>query len=189
MKITIYELLGMIIDGKAPKKIKVTGTIYDFDEEYGFYFTKEKDGRVALGGKLNEINLIYNFNNENNVEIIEENKKELHANNIEFNINNDKRDCIITLDENDLGIDKLHLDNCYFYKENDKWYVKHINLKPIAYISQEHKIPEKIKIPEKLDINLNRNDINAVNCYRATNLECDLAFKINEILDYLEKME
>lgn len=72
MKITIYELLGMIIDGIAPKKIKVTGTIYDFDEEYGFYFTKTKTGRVALGGKLDEINLIYNFNNEDNVEIIEE---------------------------------------------------------------------------------------------------------------------
>lgn len=72
MKITIYELLGMIIDGIAPKKIKVTGTIYDFDEEYGFYFTKTKTGRVALGGKLDEINLIYNFNNENEVEIIEE---------------------------------------------------------------------------------------------------------------------
>lgn len=75
MKITIYELLGMINDNKAPKKIKVTGTIYEYDEEYGFYFTKTKNGRVALGGKLNEINLIYNFNNENNVEIIEEDKK------------------------------------------------------------------------------------------------------------------
>ena len=75
MKITIYELLGMINDNKAPKKIKVTGTIYEYDEEFGFYFTKTKNGRVALGGKLDEINLIYNFNNENNVEILEEEKK------------------------------------------------------------------------------------------------------------------
>lgn len=67
MKITMYELLGMVKDDKAPKKIKVTGTIYDFDEEYGFYFTKTKNGRVALGGKLDEINLIYNFNTENEV--------------------------------------------------------------------------------------------------------------------------
>ena len=28
MKITIYELLGMIKDGKAPKKIKVYGKVY-----------------------------------------------------------------------------------------------------------------------------------------------------------------
>lgn len=75
MKITIYELLGMIKDGKAPKKIKVTGTIYYFDEEFNFYFTKSKKGNVALGGKLNEINLLYNFNNEYNVEILEEEKK------------------------------------------------------------------------------------------------------------------
>ena len=74
MKITIYELLGMIKDGKAPKKIKVNGTIYYFDEEFNFYFTKTKKGNVALGGKLNEINLLYNFNNEC-VEILEEEKK------------------------------------------------------------------------------------------------------------------
>ena len=58
-----------------PKQIKVTGTIYEYDEEWGFYFTKNKNGRVALGGKLDEINLIYNFNSENIVEIIEEDKK------------------------------------------------------------------------------------------------------------------
>ena len=72
--ITIYELLGMIKDGNAPKKIKVTGTIYEYDEEYEFYFTKTKEGKVALGGKRNEINLIYNFNADN-VEILEEEKK------------------------------------------------------------------------------------------------------------------
>ena len=75
MKITMYELLGLVKDNKAPKKIKVTGTIYDFDEEYGFYFTRTKNGRIALGGKFNEINLIYNFNSENTVEILEEEKK------------------------------------------------------------------------------------------------------------------
>lgn len=71
--ITIYELLGLVKDGKAPKKIKITGTIYEYDEEYKFYFTKTKEGNVALGGKRNEINLIYNFNVDN-VEIIEEKK-------------------------------------------------------------------------------------------------------------------
>ena len=34
-------------------------------------------------------------------------------------------------------------------------------------------------------IELNINDENKVNCYRANNLECDLAFKINEIIDYI----
>lgn len=42
MKISMYELLGLIRDGKAPKKIKVTGNIYDFDECFDFYFTKKR---------------------------------------------------------------------------------------------------------------------------------------------------
>ena len=47
-------------------------------------------------------------------------------------------------------------------------------------------IEEEKKIPEKLDIKLNSYDENKVNCYSATNLECDLAFKINGIIDYLK---
>ena len=30
MKITMYELLGLIKDGKAPKKIKFCGNIYEW---------------------------------------------------------------------------------------------------------------------------------------------------------------
>lgn len=76
MKITMYELLGLIKDGKAPKKIKVTGRIYEFDKDYDMYYTKKKDRSysVALGGLEDEINLIANAFNEN-VEIIEEDKK------------------------------------------------------------------------------------------------------------------
>ena len=76
MKITMYELLRLIKDGKAPKKIKVTGRIYEFDKDYDMYYTKEKDRSysVALGGLEDEINLIANAFNEN-VEIIEEPKK------------------------------------------------------------------------------------------------------------------
>lgn len=76
MKITLYELLGLIKDKKAPKKIKVTGNVYDFDEGYDFYYTKSKKGNycVALGGYESEINLISNAFNEI-VEIIEEDKE------------------------------------------------------------------------------------------------------------------
>ena len=76
MKITIYELLGLIKDGKAPKKIKVIGNIYEFDEEYNFYTTQGTydNVKVALGGKHGEINLLANALNEN-VEIIEKEKE------------------------------------------------------------------------------------------------------------------
>lgn len=75
MKITIYDLLGMIKDGKAPKKIKVTGTIYEYDEESKFYFAHFKKYSVALGGKEDEINLLYNVFNKN-VEILDKAKKD-----------------------------------------------------------------------------------------------------------------
>ena len=38
MKITLYELLGLIKDGKAPKKIKYDGTIYEYSENDDFYY-------------------------------------------------------------------------------------------------------------------------------------------------------
>ena len=47
-------------------------------------------------------------------------------------------------------------------------------------------IEEDKKMPEKLNVELNSGDENKVNYYRATNLECDLAFKINSIIDYLK---
>ena len=53
-------------------------------------------------------------------------------------------------------------------------------------IEFEENLEEEKKIPEKLDIELNSGDENKVNYYRATNLECELAFKINSIIDYLK---
>lgn len=73
MKITLYELLGLIKEGKAPKKIKVTGNIYEYDEELEFYYTKrdKTNYRVLLGGLSEEINLVANAFNDN-VEILDE---------------------------------------------------------------------------------------------------------------------
>ena len=47
MKITIYELLGLIKDGKAPKKIKYKNNIYEYDGEIQNY--------------CSPINMIWNF--------------------------------------------------------------------------------------------------------------------------------
>lgn len=46
MKITIYELLGLIKDGKAPEKIKVGKQIYiydDFEQDYVEDWEREKE--------------------------------------------------------------------------------------------------------------------------------------------------
>ena len=72
MKITIYKLLGLVKDGKAPKKIKFCGSIYEWEDDW--YLTKEKNYKVCLGGKEEDYNILINAFNEN-VEIIEEPKK------------------------------------------------------------------------------------------------------------------
>lgn len=172
--ITMYELLGMVKDGKAPKKIKVGNKIYNYETfnigKGDNYFTAEwrevKGYRINYDGTYYYLEIRdYNLNDE--VEILEE-EIGLNANSVEFNINNDKRDCIVTLDENDLGIDKLHLENCYFYKENDKWYVKKYDFK--NFNLEEKEIPEKLEIlPD------NDHYSNEV-----------LYGKINEIIDYLK---
>lgn len=70
MKITIYELIGMLKDGKAPKKIKINEnilnleigeeTLYKFDD-YGslcfdYYIKNNKlDEKVEIIDKINEM--------------------------------------------------------------------------------------------------------------------------------------
>lgn len=39
--ITIYELLGLIKDGKAPKKIKILDDFYEYDKYNEFYYNEE----------------------------------------------------------------------------------------------------------------------------------------------------
>ena len=69
MKITMYELLGLVKDGKAPKKIKYKAVILEYDEEltdYYYYHNRNLFGYVftACNDFLND-----------EVEIIEESKK------------------------------------------------------------------------------------------------------------------
>ena len=68
MKITIYELLGMVKDGKAPKKIKYKNIIYQYDYEDEIYYYKDSE--------ISKMFFDYGFENLNDeVEIIEEDKK------------------------------------------------------------------------------------------------------------------
>ena len=38
MKITMYDLLGLVKDGKAPKKIRYDDTIYEYSKTDDFYY-------------------------------------------------------------------------------------------------------------------------------------------------------
>lgn len=77
-------------------------------------------------------------------------------------------------------------DNGFYINKNYVILDDYCNL--TTFLNDEVEIlEEEKKIPEKLNIELNSGiDENKVNYYRATNLECDLAFKINEIIDYLK---
>lgn len=67
MKITIYELLGLVKDGKAPKKIRYDGTIYEYSENDDFYYW---EGLSLYREFATNGNCL-----DNEVEIIEEDKK------------------------------------------------------------------------------------------------------------------
>ena len=70
MKITIYELLGLIKDGKAPKKIKIDKDIAKLETEDNQLNYKFNDS-----GTLTFDYYIENNKLNNEVEIIEEDKK------------------------------------------------------------------------------------------------------------------
>ena len=65
-KITIYELLGMAKDGKAPSKIKYDYHYYIYDERDNTYYQEMSGGNI-LRFTVNDIN--------DEVEILEEEKK------------------------------------------------------------------------------------------------------------------
>lgn len=68
MKITIYELLELVKDGKAPKKIKYEYSIYELTPERNDYYCKNE-----MRWFTNEINCLGVLSDY--VEIIEEPKK------------------------------------------------------------------------------------------------------------------
>ena len=74
MKVSLYELLGMIKDEKAPKNIRVYGNFWAWDKEQKDYIQKNtKPVIFGLFCNYLENEIINSLNDE--VEIIEENKK------------------------------------------------------------------------------------------------------------------
>ena len=73
--ITMYELLGLVKDGKKlPKKVKVLDVIYELVEHYGDYFNKPLDRYLFVYMASEEDwKLAYFLNVQ--VEILEEEKK------------------------------------------------------------------------------------------------------------------
>lgn len=123
MKITMYELLEMVKDGKAPKKIKVGKKIYNYET---------------------------------------------------FNIG--KGDNYFTAEWEEVKGYRINYDGTYYYLE-----IRDYNLNEEVEILEEEK-----EIPEKFKINYEIDEENTINMKEATMLECDLVYRINEIIDYLK---
>ena len=70
MKITMYELLGLVKDGKAPKKIKTDTGIFKLEIEDDELHYRCNDGGILIFDYYIENNKL-----SNEVEIIEEPKK------------------------------------------------------------------------------------------------------------------
>ena len=73
MKITMYELLGLVKDGKAPKRIRIRSVGGVYDKEFYFdgniYMYKDKYEEYAM---TDDISIEMSLNDE--VEILEEEK-------------------------------------------------------------------------------------------------------------------
>lgn len=75
-EITIYDLLGLIKDGKSPKKIKFDDTEYKYGN--GYYYRMDNEVPKIF---TNEYNILLCLNDE--VEILEEDKPIIEKLNIE----------------------------------------------------------------------------------------------------------
>lgn len=96
MKITIYELLGLVKDGKAPKKIKEGNTIYWLNNS-GWYETL---------GTTTTMSIWYKERLDSTVEIIEEEKEIEKIDNAYYHENQDRINEIFKLKINEL-IDEI----------------------------------------------------------------------------------
>ena len=68
--VTVYELLGLIKDGKAPKLVKYDNRVWQYKEQFDDYFNGEE---YLIGDGFDNWDNARNYLNEK-VEILEEDK-------------------------------------------------------------------------------------------------------------------
>ena len=161
--ISVYELLGLIKDGKAPKRIRIfEDLIYDFDENNNFYYSN--------GSSLYRI--FYDLGNalEEKVEILEEYKSMIEPITL-----NDW--CEITYDKNwELLKNDFNKNMRTMFDRLDK-IINYINKK-------EKELKEKPKIDK---ISINGKDIHKLEKLGIYEVIEDIESTLNEIIDKLEK--
>ena len=129
MKITMYELLGLVKDGKAPKKIKFRNEIYEYEnhikDNFIDYVGIEKETNIEfyLSSHIGNNYISDIFTDE--VEIIEEPKKiekiEMYEDEDGYYfLNKQDRKVYVDCDEMDFMVDKFNelIDEINNLKEN-----------------------------------------------------------------------
>ena len=168
MKITIYELLRMIKDGKAPKKIKYNEKTYYYDKSFMNYACDLNDGDTLylLEDTIEELVLQLN----DTVEILED----------KFT----KEDFIkATMAFEDLTREEFN--KIYEVKECNCGRTFCNGFIKVEKVQEEKKIPEKLDLYEDLQDILNSADESVVLNAIHKCLTCE-KIKINEIIDYLK---
>lgn len=159
MMITMYELLGMIKDGKAPKRIKYGNVIY---KKMNIDNYEAENFNI----KLFDYNFFQESRLNDEVEILEEEKK---------------------FTKEDFIKERMQLDGITREQFDEKYEVKECNCgMPFCkgFIAKEKK--EK-KIPEKLEtVDFEKNYEYRINCEQSFQ---DIVIKINEIIDYLDYLK
>ena len=79
MKITIYELLGLIKDGKAPKKILLNGIVFEYQGDDYLYKDEDKKEHWLFSTSYTDEYIWLEKFLKVEVEIIEEPKKIEHC--------------------------------------------------------------------------------------------------------------
>ena len=127
MKITMYELLGLIKDGKAPKKILLNGIVFEYQgDDYLYKDEDKKEHWLFSAGYTDKYMWLENFLKAE-VEIIEEPKKieKLNTNIINANrydYDKSKEMAISNITADFLSISKVVneiIDEINNLKEND----------------------------------------------------------------------
>lgn len=161
--ISVYELLGLIKDGKAPKRIRIfEDLIYVFDENNNFYYNN--------GSSL--YRMFYDLGNalEERVEILEEYKPTIEPITL-----NDWSE--ITYNENwELLKNDFNKNMRTMFDRLDK-IINYINKK-------EKELKEKPKIEK---ISINGKDIHKLEELGIYDVIEDIESTLNEIIDKIEK--
>lgn len=158
MKITIYELLGMIKDGKAPKKIK-------FNNIYCYYRECKNEYVDYTNKPIIQWDYVVMNSLNDKVEILEEENKKCTV-----------ETCCIGIEELGKTLLKIKDDMKSVYENIDK----------VETLEEKKKIPEKLDYCEENTFSIRQTGMTKEDRRLLDSNFKEIGNKINSIIDYLK---